>query len=48
MLRALHLIIFGTTSSASGGGGGGAPTLDFSSAANSQYVALIFGGYWGV
>lgn len=48
MLRALHLIIFGTTSSASGGGGGGAPSLDFSSATNSQYVALIFGGYWGV
>ena len=47
MLRAIQLIIFGTTSSASGGGGS-APSLDFSSAANSQYVALIFGGYWGV
>lgn len=47
MLRAIQLIIFGTTSSASGGGGG-APGLDFSSATNSQYIALVFGGYWGV
>jgi hypothetical protein len=48
MLRAVHLIIFGTTSSASGGGGSSAPTLNFSSATNSQYVPLIFGGYLGI
>lgn len=47
--RQFILFFGGAQSSASGSApGGDAPTLNFSSATNSQYVALIFGGYWGV